>query len=167
MEELVFYLNQIYEALIAEVHRYGGSAIAFSGDAITCWFNDDDGKHATAAALAMQAAMQQFANLTFSRGAAVSVSVKIGVVAGNVRRFLVGDPSIQFIDVLAGTTLDRLAAVEAIAQKGEVVLDQQTWQCIDSIARLREWRVQDAGRFAICESLTAEVMPQPWEISPA
>src|SRR5574338_863166 len=64
VEELVFYLNQIYDALIAEVHRYGGSPIAFSGDAITCWFDADDGRRATAAALAMQTAMQKFAHFT-------------------------------------------------------------------------------------------------------
>jgi class 3 adenylate cyclase len=40
-EELARQLNRVYDALIAEVHRYGGSVIGFSGDAITCWFDDD------------------------------------------------------------------------------------------------------------------------------
>jgi hypothetical protein len=26
--------------MIAEVQRYGGSVVSFSGDAITCWFDD-------------------------------------------------------------------------------------------------------------------------------
>jgi class 3 adenylate cyclase len=39
-EELPIRLNQVYDALIAEVHRYGGSVIGFAGDAITCWFGD-------------------------------------------------------------------------------------------------------------------------------
>src|SRR5262245_54299541 len=39
-EELTVYLNRIYDALIAEVHRFGGSVIGFSGDAITCWFDN-------------------------------------------------------------------------------------------------------------------------------
>ena len=30
----------IYSALIAQVDRYRGSVISFSGDAITCWFDD-------------------------------------------------------------------------------------------------------------------------------
>ena len=42
-EELTRYLNQVYDALIAEVDRYHGSVIGFSGDAITCWFDGDDG----------------------------------------------------------------------------------------------------------------------------
>ncbi|MCB9421248.1 MAG: hypothetical protein H6667_15710 [Ardenticatenaceae bacterium] len=35
-------LNSVYDALITELHRFGGSVIGFSGDAITCWFDGDD-----------------------------------------------------------------------------------------------------------------------------
>src|SRR5512145_290241 len=55
-EELSTHLNSVYEALIAEVDRHGGSVVAFAGDAITCWFEGDDGCRGTAAALAMQVA---------------------------------------------------------------------------------------------------------------
>jgi len=43
VEELTGYLNQVYDALINEVDRYGGSVIAFAGDAITCWLDADKG----------------------------------------------------------------------------------------------------------------------------
>ena len=39
-EELARQLNEVYDALIAEVDRFGGSVIGFGGDAITCWFDD-------------------------------------------------------------------------------------------------------------------------------
>jgi class 3 adenylate cyclase len=39
-EELARQLNEVYDALIVEVDRYGGSVIGFGGDAITCWFDD-------------------------------------------------------------------------------------------------------------------------------
>src|SRR5205085_6813157 len=39
-EELTALLNQVYEALIAQIERFGGSVVGFSGDAITCWFDD-------------------------------------------------------------------------------------------------------------------------------
>src|SRR5258706_8707794 len=39
-EELTQQLNAVYGALIAEVDAYRGSVISFSGDAITCWFDD-------------------------------------------------------------------------------------------------------------------------------
>jgi class 3 adenylate cyclase len=40
-EELARQLNRVYDVLIAEVHHYGGSVVGFSGDAITCWSDDD------------------------------------------------------------------------------------------------------------------------------
>jgi len=39
-EELSRQLIVIYSALIAQVEQYRGSVISFSGDAITCWFDD-------------------------------------------------------------------------------------------------------------------------------
>jgi hypothetical protein len=39
-EELTQQLNVIYSALIAQVDQYRGAVISFSGDAITCWFDD-------------------------------------------------------------------------------------------------------------------------------
>jgi class 3 adenylate cyclase len=43
-EALTRQLNSIYETLIAEVERYGGSVIGFAGDSITCWFQDGSWK---------------------------------------------------------------------------------------------------------------------------
>src|ERR1041384_7773510 len=39
-EELPRQLNMIYDALIAQVDQYRGSVLGFSGDAITCWFDN-------------------------------------------------------------------------------------------------------------------------------
>ena len=52
VDELTILLNQVCEALIGEVHRYKGSVVGFSGDAITCWFDHDSGLRAAACALA-------------------------------------------------------------------------------------------------------------------
>ena len=121
-EELTRQLNRIFDALVTEVHRYGGSVIALNGDAITCWLDGDDGLRATACGLAMQQAMGQFVALKIPSGGTVSLAMKAGVATGPVRRFLVGDPQIQYIDVLAGATLDRMATAEHQAHKGEVVV---------------------------------------------
>src|SRR5688572_1702810 len=50
-------LNRVFHALISELERFGGHVIYFSGDAITCWIDGDDGVRATACALAMQGTM--------------------------------------------------------------------------------------------------------------
>ena len=42
-EEMTRHLNLVYDPIISQVHRFGGSVIGFSGDAITCWFDGDNG----------------------------------------------------------------------------------------------------------------------------
>ena len=56
-EELTANLDRVFHAVIAELDRFGGDVIYFSGDAITCWLDGDDGSRATACALAMQETM--------------------------------------------------------------------------------------------------------------
>jgi len=53
-EELSRHLNLVYDALINELHCFEGSVIGFSGDAIMCWLDGDNGSRATACALFMQ-----------------------------------------------------------------------------------------------------------------
>ncbi len=53
VELLTNQLNQVYGDLINQVHRYQGSIISFAGDAITCWFDQDNGLRATAAGTAI------------------------------------------------------------------------------------------------------------------
>ena len=45
-EVLTGHLNRIFHAVIAELDRFGGEVIYFSGDAITCWLDGDDGLRA-------------------------------------------------------------------------------------------------------------------------
>ena len=143
-DELVRQINRVYDALIDKVHRYGGSVIGFSGDAITCWFDsgaalfedvDEEALRATAqrafwSACAIQAAMHDFDRLQVAADVTISLVVKTSVASGRACRYLVGDPEIQIIDVLAGRLLDRMAAGEQIAQEGETVLDDTTAQLL-------------------------------------
>jgi len=39
-EALVQQINQVYDRLIAQVERFGGSVISFAGDSMTCWFDE-------------------------------------------------------------------------------------------------------------------------------
>src|SRR5690606_20485246 len=127
-EELTRSLNQIHAALLAETENYRGSVIGFSGDAITCWFDEQAATssdqssavfRATACALAIQRTMQQFSRVAIPGAGDVSLAIKVVVTAGPARRFLVGDPTIQLVDVLAGQTLYRLATAEHHARRGE------------------------------------------------
>lgn len=85
-EEVLRQINPIYEALIAELHRYGGTVINFAGDSITCWLDGDTGLRGTACAMGMQRLMSDFATLTTPSGKVVSLAIKVSVATGPVRR---------------------------------------------------------------------------------
>ncbi len=128
IEELTLRINTVYDALIGEVDRFGGSVISFAGDAMTCWFDasaDAPSARAVMCAQAMQAAMQRFPDL----------SVKVAVSTGPVRRFAVGDPESRLFDALAGASVARLATAEHLAQAGEIILDQATTTLLQFSAR--------------------------------
>lgn len=167
-EELTTYLNRVYDALMDELHRWQGSAIAFAGDAITCWF-DDHGRpgsgvlRAATAALAMQRAMQAFAAVDTPSGATVSLSMKAAVAAGPVRRFLVGDPELRVLDAMAGQTLARLAAAEKQAHQGDVILAPCAAHALAEHAILGARRQDANGEiFTVLADLRAPAASAPW-----
>lgn len=144
-EELALCLDNIYNALIEPVEACDGSVIDFSGDAITCWFDGDDGQRAIAAARAMQLAIKSFENLELRTGEVISLGVKIAIAHGPVRRFRVGDPSIRYLDTLAGATVDSLAAVGNLARTGEILLEE----VLATRQDVHEWRTDpETGRRA-------------------
>jgi adenylate cyclase len=163
-EELTRFLNMVYDKLIAELHKQGGCVIGFSGDAITCWLDGDDGRRAAACALAMQQAMNSYASLTILPGQTLSLAMKVVVASGPARRFLVGIPDIQVIEAISGETFDRLAAAEHRAQKREILLDRQSAAALGEAATIREWRfdTQSGLSFAVLERLNLVVDPKPW-----
>ena len=165
-EELAHQLNLVYDALISQVHNYRGSVIGFAGDAVTCWFDETAANegwrteeklpvighrssvHATACALAMQNAMRAFPQL----------AIKIGIATGSARRFMVGDPSIQLIDTLAGETIRQMAQAGALAEKGEIMLASSTVENLPDI-----WtRGRAVGNSITITQHTIPIKPTPW-----
>lgn len=158
-EELTTHLNRVFHALIAELERYGGDVIYFSGDAITCWIDGDDGTRATSCALAMQETMGRLGDVVTPAGTRVQLAMKAAVAVGAARRFLVGDPQVQRIDVLAGSLIDDLASAERRAERGEVVLDRSALESLAGRVEIREHRVDmEAGRaFGVVDRMTEAV----------
>jgi adenylate cyclase len=189
-EELARQLNEVYDALIAEVDRYGGSVIGFGGDAITCWFDDaerleardlrlgeSDGAQAsspqplasgaalraTACALMMQRAMARFGGVALPSGGIVTLALKVAIASGTARRLVVGDPAIQRIDVLAGAALDRVAAVEHLAHRADVMLSPDCVRALGESALIVEWRADAEGmHFPVIGGLMEPVAAAPW-----
>lgn len=181
-EELTRQLNRVYTALINAVEAYGGSVIGFSGDGITCWFDSDlpdetppqrSATQTTAAvqagvcaALAVQAAMAAVQTILLADGTILTLSVRTSLAAGAVRRFAVGDPAIQLIDVLAGATLDRVAAADQVARVGGVVLDAMSVAAAQAELRIEQWLPAHeaegkADAFALVTGLHTGLAPRP------
>jgi predicted ATPase/class 3 adenylate cyclase len=121
-EVLAETLERVFGELIGELHRWDGSVLYFSGDAVTCWLRDDDGTRATCCGFGMQDVMARVGTVVTPAGTTLQLRVKVAVAAGSAHRFLAGDPAIQLIDVLAGSLMDEVAAAEGAAQPGEVVV---------------------------------------------
>ncbi len=166
-EELSTILDGLFAELLAHLHAHGGSVVYFSGDAVTCWLDQDDGRLATSCALAMQAAMVTAGRITLPSGTHVQLAMKVAVAAGAARRFVVGDHLVQLIDVLAGALMDRLAEAERRAGPGEVVLDQSVLPAVTHLVVGQERR-HNGRRYLQAERLVAPVpLPQlPGEPEP-
>ena len=146
-EELTANLNRVFGAIIEELDRFDGDVIYFAGDSITCWIDGDDGIRAAACGLAMQEAMARVGEIRTPAGQVLRLAMKVAVAVGPARRFVVGDPEIQLLDVLAGRIIDQLAAAEHLADKGEVVLEQSALESLDGRVEIAETRVDaESGR---------------------
>jgi len=162
-EEITANLNRVFHALIAELGRYGGHVIYFSGDAITCWVDGDDGLRATACGLAMQDVLGRLGELVSPGGQRVRIALKVAIAVGHARRFLVGDPNVQRIDVLAGRLIDDLAGAEGFAHPGEVVLEQSALAALAGRVDIAELRTDaETGRACgVVRGLAASIDEAP------
>jgi class 3 adenylate cyclase/tetratricopeptide (TPR) repeat protein len=132
-------LDTMFGALVDQVERAGGAVVSFGGDAVTVWLDGDDGGRAVACAFAMQQAMDRVGTVDVA-GTPQRLRLKVAVAAGAARRFVVGDPTLQRIDVLAGSLLDDVAAAEGQAQPGEVVATPATVAALGDGVGVRERR---------------------------
>jgi class 3 adenylate cyclase/tetratricopeptide (TPR) repeat protein len=161
-EELTKLLNAIYSGLISRIHHFGGTVVCFIGDALVSWFPGDQAVRALACGLQMQRTMKQFQAIAAPQGGRVSLAMKAAVSVGAARRFLIGDPTIQLLDVLVGATVDRLTEAEHVAGRGEVVASPEVAQKLGAQLMLGAWR----GRIGVVEGLRANVEPAPWPALP-
>ncbi|MFN2215933.1 MAG: tetratricopeptide repeat protein, partial [Anaerolineales bacterium] len=157
-EEITKHLDNVYGALITDVENYGGIVIDFAGDAIICWFdaeNEIKGKkegstepsqppsaaiRAVNCAFTMQKTMRSFKSINLPNDKKIEIALKVSIATGNSRRFLVGDPNIRYLDTLAGTVITRTSTAELLANKGEVLIDEETLQKLEGSVKVTEWR---------------------------
>lgn len=128
-EEISAIINQLFDALVAEVFTHQGTLLKFGGDALTAFFDE---KHlgsahamaASGAAVAMQQRMQDFAALETPIGT-FRLGLRVGVHSGQVFAAEVGDTS-HIELVVTGHEVNCVAEAQEIAAPGEVVVSDQT-----------------------------------------
>jgi len=165
-EEVTRQISHVFTELIEQVHYHQGNVIGFSGDAITCWFDETDSPHndavsaALACALQLQQVMARLEAIRTPRGTLIPLALKVALAAGSARRFLVGDPRKYVIEVLAGSTLDQMAAAEKQAAQGEVVVTAAVISRLAVPPSVAAWRQDSAGqRFAVVAGMARPLMP--------
>jgi class 3 adenylate cyclase len=162
-EELDHILNHIFDPLIGRIHQYRGSVISFSGDAITCWFDGDDGLWATACALDMQDVMANMGSIELPGGGSLPLDIKASVAAGIVRRLIAGDEAIQIIDTLAGELIEHVVAGEKVAASGEVIVSEDIARNVGKRLLVAGQRTVDPGlAFSLVSGLALPVEGRPW-----
>lgn len=166
-EELTHQLNAVYDALIIEIEKYGGTVISFAGDGALCWFRENSATEPRAAldavecAFALQRAMRQFDAAPMPDNTTAALAIKVAVTSGAVRRFIVGDANIRIIDVIVGSAVTRSATAEHLARRGEILVDAATAQAVGARIEIAEWRdaPNNAERFAVVRALQANASP--------
>lgn len=162
-EELTRILERVFTPLIDEVHAYGGSVIKFGGDALIVWFGRRRRgwrsaviRRALTAAWKMQQVMKARGSLSTTVGA-VALEMTVGLAYGPVTRLSLGLPEYGYEDVLVGATLDHMAAAEAQAQPGEIVVDAPALAHVPDAVTESRWR----GDFAVITRLLRPSQPNP------
>jgi class 3 adenylate cyclase/tetratricopeptide (TPR) repeat protein len=167
-ELLTRHLNQLFTQLIAQIHDYRGSVIGFSGDGMTCWFPDDSGLRAATVALAIQDIAARSGTIASAAGKNYPLGIKVAVTAGEVSRFLVGNPAIRYIEAMGGRELDRVAACEQAITSGEVAIGEEVVEALQDAAVIRATRAAQNGEtFIILDDLKRRAEIDPWPTLPA
>lgn len=77
---------------------------------------------------------------------------------------MAGCPDLHNFEALAGATLERMAAAEGQAEKGEVVVSQEVAGALGEALEVAEWREEEGGgrRFAVVARLKVPVETDAW-----
>lgn len=150
-------VNSIFEQLIETVHQYDGSVVAFGGDAITAWFENDDGRIAISCAQTMQNTIAQ-KSVHYIARSKFQLHIKTAVASGLVQRLVLGDNKIQLFDVLTGQAIRRLSNVVDHAVQGKIVVEEQTALNLADQITVCDWikTTESNGKHAFVSSLSTD-----------
>jgi class 3 adenylate cyclase len=130
-EEITRIVNDLFEALLEDVERYGGVLVKFGGDALTVFFGGDaHALRAVHAGLTLQETMgRRFVNLG-TPGGVFTLRLRVGVHTGKIFAAQVGyEPGYPLRGmelVVTGADINRVAEAQDQAAPGQVFITAET-----------------------------------------
>jgi len=123
-EEIVEALNRVFGPMLSIAATRGGELLKFGGDALLFLFRGEDHpEQACDAAVEMRASLRAAAAVPTSAGR-FSLSMSVGVHAGDIELFLVGSPTRELLVIGPGASA--VAVAEKAAEAGQVVVSPAT-----------------------------------------
>jgi class 3 adenylate cyclase/tetratricopeptide (TPR) repeat protein len=139
-EEARQLLDPVLEQMMAAVHRYEGTVNQVMGDGIMALFgaplaHEDHAVRACYAALAMQAAMQRYAE-EVRRTQGLTVQMRVGLNSGEVVVRAIGN-DLHMDYSAVGQTTHLAARMEQLATPGSILLTAATLRLVEAMVRVQ------------------------------
>ena len=140
-EDWVEIMSHVLQVLSAEIQRYGGEIDRYEGDGLVAFFglaaaHEDDAERAVLAALAMQEAVQRYAEGLAARQG-IELLLRVGLNTGEVIATHVGKAFQHGEATAMGGTLALGARLEPAAEPGTVLAGENTYRLLE---RSFEWQ---------------------------
>ncbi|MGH7321810.1 MAG: adenylate/guanylate cyclase domain-containing protein [Candidatus Rokuibacteriota bacterium] len=138
-EEVHALMNQAFERMLAEIHRYEGTVNQFLGDGLMALFgapvaHEDHARRAALAARGLQRALAEYRRELASRG--LDFQVRMGLNTGPVVVGAIGD-NLRMDYTAVGDTTNVAARMQQMAEPGQIVVAEATRRLIEGYFTLR------------------------------
>jgi class 3 adenylate cyclase/tetratricopeptide (TPR) repeat protein len=140
-------INDCFELITAEIHRFEGTINQYTGDGVMALFgapiaHEDSARRAVFAALSIQRALREYASrLHTERG--LTLAMRIGLNTGSVVVGRIGD-DLRMDYTAVGDTTNLAARMQQIARPGSVMMTEATHRAVQGF-----FETLDLGSFAV------------------
>lgn len=147
VEELSRLLNTYFGQLINLINDYGGDIVKFAGDAVLAVWPMALGEEERTALQAVQCALTAQRLLQGFEAGEETLSLRMGVGAGEVVLQHLGGEYGRWHVLVAGDVVAQVAEVERQAEPGQVILSTELWELVREACEVRPtaqgaWRLE-------------------------
>ncbi len=169
-EDVHLIMNNFFQILMNEIHKYGGTINEFRGDGLMALFgapiaDEDHAARACYASLTIQKALVPFGeDLKIRYG--VNFKIRIGLNSGTVVVGAIGD-DLRMDYTAQGDTANLAARMESSADPGTVLVSANTWKLVKDLFEFEPMeRIKVKGKerpvvaYRLKESVGLELRPE-------